>query len=178
MPQRLHHTIAQRADAIAKRSGLYKLTMIEPGTPRTLRWSPLLAIFAMPIGYVLFVGAADGQRMTAAGAIVGPLLLFGGFLGAMMLRFLGPRLMPRASVELDERERMVKARAGSISGWVLTVAAMAGCFYMACASAFGLWAPHTTVGWAYLAVMIEGWAFVLPVLVASWLQPADRLDQE
>lgn len=165
-------SLPQRLDDLARGSRLYGLTMIERPAPRNLRWQPGVIIASMLVGYILLVASLGVPQRSVAGAIAGSLLLFGGFLAANYVRFLGPRLMPYQAQPLDEREIAVKARAGSMSGTILIVLAIGGCFYMGAADAFALWAPRRPLDWIYLGLMIEGWWFTLPVLVASWLQPA------
>ncbi len=87
------------------------------------------------------------------------------------MRFAGPRLQPLNGTPLDERERKIRARAGHLSGVTVTIAAIAGCFYMGLAEPFKLWRPQSALEWVYLGLTIEGVAFVLPVFFASWMTP-------
>ncbi len=73
---------------------------------------------------------------------------------------------------LDERERILKARAGSISYLATTALAIGGCLYFGFAPLFDGRVPATSQEWIHLAFLLEAYALLLPVLVASWLQPA------
>jgi O-antigen/teichoic acid export membrane protein len=102
-------------------------------------------------------------------------MLYLAFAIAGWLRMFGPRLIGTRDHPLDERERMIKARAGHISGTIITVAVFLGCFYFAMAGPFRLWMPQVNE-WVALAFLIETCWFTLPVLVASWLQPRPERD--
>lgn len=99
------------------------------------------------------------------------MLFWAAFAAANLVRFFGPRIAPERG-PLDEREQMLKAKAGSLSGFALTILAVAGCFYFAFATRAGSWLPTTFFEWLHLGLAIETAALALPVLVASWLQPA------
>jgi hypothetical protein len=165
--------LPQRLDDLARWTGLYRMTMIERGEPRNLRWIPLLIVLAMPVGYVCmtlgFRDIRDKGMLTLVA--IGMLLFFGAFTGSILIRFLGPRLVATVDSPLDERERAIRYRALSISSGGLTILAALCCFYMASAKFFGLWAPEESQQWIWLGFMIEGWWFALPVFVASWLEP-------
>ena len=165
-----------RLDGLARKSGLYHMTMIDRPAPRNLRWIPLLILAAMSVGYALMIGAMHLVHPALIVAWAGSLLFFAGFTASNFTRLLGPRIVPDYGKSLDEREQALKARASSISGSILTVMAILCCFYIAFAGPFGIWSPTGTLDWVYLGLMIEGWAFILPVLVASWLQPMDAGD--
>lgn len=142
---------------------------------RNLRWLPLFVLAALPIGYALMV-AMTHKAVPVRVGFFGSLLFFGAYLAAMLIRLFGPRLVAEAGVRLDEREQMIKARAGSIAGTIVTILFVAFCLYAGCASSFGAWMPSSTIEWIYLGLGVQGVAFALPVLAASWLQP--RLDDE
>jgi hypothetical protein len=164
--------LPQRLDDFARWTGLYRMTMIERGEPRNLRWIPLLIVLAMPVGYVcMTLGIHDGGMLMLVA--IGMLLFFGAFTGSTLIRFLGPRLVATVGSTLDERELALRNRALSISGGSLTILAATGCFYMAGAKFLGLWVPDQSQHWIWLGFMVEGWWCTLPVLVASWLQPRD-----
>ncbi len=172
-------TFAERADAVAKGSGLYKLTLIDvQQNPRPIRWWSLLVLIGIVVGYGWTVEAIARPHSIAVSALAAPLLFFGAFLAANMIRFAGPRLQPLNGKPLDERERQVKTRAGNLSGVTITVAAIGGCFYMGVAPVFGWWAPRSTLDWIYLGMTGEGLAFVLPVFFASWMTPRPVTDKE
>lgn len=178
-----HKTIGGRLDAIAKGSGFYAVTMIERPRPRNLRFVPVMILAATLIGYVLTcVSSVDMPPMLISARIsygvAGALLFWSGSLAANFVRFLGPRIFPDPAAPLDERERILRARAGSISGGIVTALAMAGCFYCGFAQVFGWWMPRKLVEWTYLALLIQAGGFTLPVLIASWLQPADTPDED
>jgi hypothetical protein len=141
-----------------------------------LRWLPLPVLLALPASYALLVLTVRGSLSSdwrdtmwlafAAGAVFW--LSFGA---ANLMRLFGPRITREAGA-LDERERMLRARAGSISYFAMTVVAVGGCFYFGLASGPGAWRPASGTEWIYLGLLLEAYAFLLPVLVASWLQPA------
>jgi hypothetical protein len=173
------NTIARRADAFVHWTRLDRVTLLGHPERRNLRWWPALALVVMVIGYALVVTAIDDRPHSISGLFqigVGGLLLFGAMGTAGWLRMLGPRLAADLEHKLDERERMLRARAGHIGGRIIALLTIAGCFYFGAARPLGLWMPTQTIDWVYLGVMVEGWALVLPVLVASWLQP--RLDRD
>ena len=87
-----------------------------------------------------------------------------------LIRLFGPRVGWEGGA-LDERELILKARAGSIAGMILAALCALGCFYGGYAAVFGAWMPPTALEWVYLGMMIQAYALTLPVLVASWLQP-------
>jgi hypothetical protein len=155
--------------------------MTPHGAPRrrNLRWLPLLILLVMPASYALLVAAADGRtgpwQQTMWLSFAGSLLFFFAFAAAQLVRLFGPRVGWEGGA-LDERELMLKARAGSVSGAIIATLAALACFYGGFAAVFGTWMPATVLEWVYLGLMIEAWALALPVLVASWLQP--KLDEE
>ena len=172
-------TIAERADAFAKGSGLYRLTLIDAQQrPRPLRWWSIVVVAAIVTGYCWMVVVTHQPHRSVIEMLAAPLLFFGAFSASNALRFIGPRLQPLNGRALDEHERDIKARAGHLSGLVLTVAAIMGCFYQAVAPILHWWHPSTTYEWVQLGMAIEGLAFVLPVLFASWLLPPIMPDDE
>lgn len=143
--------------------------------PRSLRWWPLAPLAALGLGYVLQSGGARGLWDWRAG-IAGSFLFFAGFGAAQLMSLFGPRLFPDGAGALDERERMVRARAGSLSGEILTMLVALGCFYVGLAPAFApvfgpLWVPASPLEWAFLGLALLAAARLLPVLIASWLLP-------
>jgi len=144
--------------------------------PRNLRWLPLLVLAAMIVGYVLLVGTIRGAAWSWQVGITGSLIFVLAVIAAHLIRLFGPRVVVDRNGPLDERELMLNARAGSLSGTILTVVVVAGCFYASFAVVLGTWLPATPIEWAFLGVVVEAGAFVLPVLTASWLQPP--LDDE
>lgn len=170
------NTIARRADAFVHWTRLDRVVLLGRVERRNLRWWPALAIVAMPVGYALIIVAVDDHLGSLPQVVVGGLLLFGGLIAACYMRVLGPRLAADIEHGLDERERMLGARAGHVSGRIIVLLVIAGCFYCGAAQPLGWWMPNHLLDWTYLGLMIEGWALVLPVLVASWLQP--RFDRD
>ena len=168
--------LAQRLDDLARGSGLFRMTMIERPSPRNLRWLPLAVIVATVAGYVTIEFASPGRQNFVLLSIVGSLLLYGGFSVASVLRFFGPRLVADGTNPLDEREKLIRANAVGISGTIVTLVAIGGCFWMGFAKPFGLWMPRATYDWIGLAFLLEGVAFALPTLVASWLQGGEPAD--
>ncbi|HEU4959317.1 MAG TPA: hypothetical protein VFT56_02825 [Sphingomonas sp.] len=173
----LHNTIARRADAFARWTRLDRLTLIDRPEPRNLRWSPLAVIAAMAIGYTLLVRAENGHGGAFPSALAGALLFYVPFAAAVYMRMFGPRLVGDPQHPLDERERMVRARAGHLSGIVIAVLTISGCFSIGIGQQFGWWwTPRRLGDWIQLGMMIEAWMLMLPVLIASWLQPRAERD--
>ena len=160
-------------DRFVKRTGLFRVTMIERAPPRSLRWLPLLMLVALVVGYMLAAGLVPAS--TPYGALLrtmaGGLIFFIGYGSSFFLRYIGPRLDPAASEPLDEREKALRARAVAISGTVIPVTCMFAFFYFALAEPFGLWMPHTSLEWGYLGLALQAVWLALPAMVASWLQP-------
>jgi hypothetical protein len=140
--------------------------------PRSFRWTPLLVLTALIVGYVV-MAEAEMSHFPSAPFFVGWALFYGAYLVAAFLRIFGPRFSATEARPLDERELMIKARAYARSGILLTGFAMLGCAYMAIASAgvWGLWQPHTPNDWIALALGIQALAMLLPTWIASWLEP-------
>ena len=160
-----------------------KLDVLTPyGAPRrrNLRWLPLLILVALPAGYGLLAATLRG-----AGGPFGPLwtgyagaaLFWFAFAAAQLIRLFGPRVGWEGG-PLDERELMVKARAGSVAGSILAACCAIGCFYGGYAAVFGAWMPASALEWVYLGLIIEAYALTLPVMVASWLQAPPDEDEE
>jgi hypothetical protein len=142
--------------------------------PRSLRWTPLLAIAALVVGYVLM--AETSASRPGRTFFVGWLLFYGAYLLAAWLRIFGPRFVATALRPLDERELMVKARAYALSGILLVGFAMLGCFYMASTDILALWHPRTPNDWISLGFGLQAGAMLLPTLIASWLEPRPVAD--
>ncbi len=160
-------TLLERMDRFVHVTRLDRLAFLDP-RPRTLRWMPLAVLAALIGGYALTV---FHQAHIDRSFLVGWLLFIGAFLAANAIRLFGPRLVPTARHALDERERMVKARASALSGTILDIFTIAGCFYMGTADPLGWWRPRTLLDWTYLGMGVQGSALMLPTLIASWLQP-------
>lgn len=172
-------TIAERADAIAIGSGLYRLALIDPQRhPRPRRWSSLVVLLAIIGGYAWTVSTLAKPHSLTVPTLIAPLVFFGAFMAANLIRFAGPRLQPLNGAPLDERERAIKARAGHLSGVTITVMAIGGCLYQGVAPVLGWWSPRSPLDWIYLGLMLEGLAFVLPVFFASWMLPTQLPDDE
>jgi hypothetical protein len=166
--------IPGKLDALVHKAHLDVLTPYGAPQRRNLRWLPLAILAALPAGFGLLAAILRG-----AGGPSGPLwlgyagagLFWLAFTAAQLIRLFGPRVGWEGG-PLDERELILKARAGSIGGAILAVLCAAGCFYGGYAAVFGAWMPATALEWVYLGLIIEAYALTLPVLVASWLQPA------
>ena len=169
-------TMLERLDRIVHTARLDILTPHAQRRPRNLRWWPLLVIAALVVGYALMAASMHGRLSLRAG-VAGGFLFFVAYAVSLLIRLFGPRLVPEGATGLDEREQMIKARAGSLSGTILCVAAIQFCFWAAYASLFGGWMPKATLEWVYLGLGLQGAAFTLPVLIASWLQPALNDDE-
>lgn len=169
-------TLLAALDRFVHATRLDLLTPYGRPHPRNLRWLPLLALAAVVGGYVLLVGTANGGGSPKL-AFGGAVLFFLGFTAANLVRLFGPRLVG-ADLPLDERELMLKARAESVAGMIVTALAMLGCFYGGYAAVFGTWMPRATVEWVYLGLGFQAAAFALPVWVASWMQPKPDLEDE
>ncbi|TMJ17042.1 MAG: hypothetical protein E6G94_02700 [Alphaproteobacteria bacterium] len=157
-------------DRWAHRTRLDVLTPYGERKARSLRWLPVPFLAGIPLGCAMFVAGAEGGAgigMSTAGAI----LFFTCLLAANLMRLFGPRITYAQGAPLDERERSIRARAGNLSGAILIWAAILACFYAAYASVFGAWMPRQAAEWVYLGFGLQGWWLLLPVLIASWLQP-------
>ena len=145
--------------------------------PRNLRWTPLLAFAAMAVGYAIAASEFRGSAASLQLGFAGVALFMLGYICACLVRLFGPRLN-EVDPPLDERERAIRARAGNISFFIVTLLAAAGCFYGAYASVFGSWMPHNALEWSYLGLALQAAAMALPVWVASWLQPRPDPEDE
>ena len=138
------------------------------------RWLPLLILVALPAGYGLLAATLRGAGWSFGHLWIGFAsagLFWFAFAAAQLIRLFGPRVGWEGG-PLDERELIVKARAGSIAGSILAALCATGCFYGGYAAVFGAWMPATALEWVYLGLIVEAYALTLPVLVASWLQPS------
>jgi hypothetical protein len=145
--------------------------------PRNLRWLPLLALAAMVAGYAVMVAEFHPGGHSLQLGFGGVILFILGYFCACLVRLFGPRLADAAR-PLDEREQLVRARAGNISFFIITVLAMLGCFYGGYAAVFGTWMPRAAIEWVYLGLFFQAAAMALPVWVASWLQPKPDPEDE
>jgi hypothetical protein len=163
-----------RLDRMVHKAGLDVLTPYGAPRRRNLRWLPLVILLALPAGYGLLLFSL--HRIETAGmrafwlGLAGSALFFLAFGAAQLIRLFGPRVGWEGGA-LDERELILKARAGSIAGSIVAALCALGCFYGGYAAVFGAWMPASAVEWVYLGLIIEAYALTLPVLVASWLQP-------
>ena len=174
-------TLLEKMDRAVYATGIDRI-IFRKIKPRTLRWTPLFVLAALIGGYALMVvnepGAAHRALRLNAGFLVGAPLFFGSYSLAMLVRFLGPRLVPTIDGPLDERELIIRARAHALSGTVLAIAAMAGCFYMGVAGIFGWWQPASALDWMYLGLGLQGGFLALQTLFASWMQPRPVADDQ
>jgi hypothetical protein len=170
-------TLPERLDRMVHASRLDFMTPFGAPRPRNLRWLPALILIALPAGYTLLIWAlhhavpGGSPGWPGAVAVAGLLLYAIALVAAAFVPLFGPRVGSGAQ-GLDERELMLRARAGNLAGRVITLLATLGCFYCAFATFFGLWAPAGTLEWVNLGMIVSAYAAVLPVLIASWLQPA------
>ena len=144
--------------------------------PRSFRWSPLLVLAALVVGYVLMAKTSSWTDLRTY--LIGALLFYGAFVVTGFLRLLGPRFTSTELHPLDERELMVKARAHASSGVVLATFAMFGCFYMATAGLPGFWHPHLPYDWVNLGFGLQALGLLLPTWIASWLEPRTVADYD
>ncbi len=171
--------IADRADALAKGSGLYRLTLIDAQrNPRPRRWLSIVVVAGIIGGYGWTAAVLRQPHGLLLPALIAPVVFMLAFCAAQYLRWAGPRLAPLNGDSLDERELAIRARAGSLSGLAITILAVLLCFYQATALMLGWWHPQSPVDWLYLGLAIEALAISLPVLFASWMMPAVPLDAD
>jgi hypothetical protein len=164
-------TLLGRMDRMVYATRLDRLIFMK-FQPRTLRWTPLFVIAALVAGYAMMTKTPSAM---ARDFWIGLLLFWGAYLAAGFVRVFGPRFTATELHPLDERELMVKARAYAISGLVLGMLAMVGCFYMSGAEMLGLWYPRS-FEWIYLGFGIQAGGMLLPTWIASWLQPRPGRD--
>lgn len=166
-------TLPERMDHLVHVMRLDRLFVGER-RPRTFRWTPLLVIAALVVGYVQMT--QTGNKLVP-GFFVGWLVFYGAFLAAAFLRALGPRFTATVHQPLDERELMVKARAHAVSGMVLAGVVMLGCFYMTSSAVPWLWHPQA-MDWFHLGFGVQAVSALLPTWIASWLEPRAEMDLE
>jgi len=168
--------LPRKLDRLVHRSRLDFMTPYGAPRPRNLRWLPALVLLALPAGYALLFAGIHGlyrhQDMTSAAWLVGAgmLLFWGAVVASCLIGFFGPRVAPEAE-GLDERELMLRARAGNVSGHLLVALVTLACFYGAYAAVFGTWMPATAYEWFSLGFAVLAYARLMPALIASWLQP-------
>ena len=164
-------SVSSGLDRLVRMSRLDLLSPEGRHRSRNLRWLPLVLLIGVAIGFALLVDppgiGEPARRLRMAGAFI---FVF-CFIGSSLIRLAGPRLAPRTDRPLDERELVLRARAGSLSGSIIAILAVLGCFYFAAAIVYGWWIPRSAIEWVFLGLIIQAWAFALPVAVSSWLQP-------
>ena len=173
-------TLLATLDRFVHVTRLDVLTPYHERRPRNLRWLPLPVLLALPASYAILILGLRGSlspdwRETMWLTFAAGVVFWLAFAAANLMRLFGPRIVPEAG-KLDEREHMLKAHAGSISYFAVTMFAIGGCFYFALAPLLGGWVPRSSQEWVYLGLLLEAYALLLPVLVASWLQPAPKAD--
>jgi hypothetical protein len=166
-------TLLGKMDRLVYATRLDRL-LFRKAQPRAFRWTPLLVIAALIMGFVLM---AQSGIANAADFLIGWLIFYGAIVAAGLLRALGPRFTATVHQPLDERELMVKARAHAASGVVLAMIVTLGCFYMASAGVPWLWHPQF-MDWFNLGFGIQGVSALLPTWIASWLEPRPAADHE
>ena len=164
--------LLQRMDRLVYATGIDRIIFMK-SQPRALRWTPLLVIAALVIGYVLMAKTVSSPGRNF---LIGWAIFYGAFLAATLIRVVGPRFKATAIGPLDERELTVRSRAYATSGMLLAGLTMLGCFYMAGAGPLGLWHPHTPNDWIALGFGIQAGGILLPTLIASWLEPRPIAD--
>ncbi|MGK6319833.1 hypothetical protein [Sphingomonas sp. DT-204] len=167
-------TLLEKMDRLVYATRLDRIVFMKM-QPRAFRWTPLLVIAALIVGYVLMAKTGVGID---ADFLIGWLIFYGAIVAAALLRALGPRFTATVNQPLDERELMVKARAHAISGVVLAMIVTLGCFYMASAGVPWLWHPQKFMDWFNLGFGIQGVSTLLPTWIASWLEPRPAADHE
>lgn len=167
-------TLLQRMDRLVYATRLDRVVFMKI-QPRTLRWTPLFVLAALVAGYGIMAQATIGLDRKF---LLGWLLFYGAYLTAAFLRVFGPRFIPTALHPLDEREMAVKMRAYALSGSLLVSLAMLGCFYLAFAAVLRLWQPRNPNDWVSLGLGMQAVAMLLPVLIASWIEPRPAPNQE
>jgi hypothetical protein len=170
-------TIPARLDRFIRATRLDLLSPEGRHRSRNLRWLPLPILLALPLGYALLAAPLGEVEGVPRAPLAGALIFFAAFVASSLIRFIGPRLAPGADRPLDERELVLEARAGSVSGSIIVLLTVLGCFYCAGASVYDWWRPRGTAEWVFLGLAIQGYAFALPVLVASWFQPRAEEDE-
>lgn len=167
-------TLIEKMDRLVLATRIDRLLFRERA-PRSFRWSPLLVIAALILGYWLMARAGG---VLVPGFFIGWLIFYGAIVAAGVLRVLGPRFTESVNRPLDERELMVKARAHAISGTVLAMVTTLGCFYMASSGHPWLWHPRGLMDWFNLGFGFQGLAALLPTWIASWIEPRHQVDPE
>ncbi|MFV3126438.1 hypothetical protein [Niveispirillum sp. KHB5.9] len=167
-------TLLQKMDHLVYAIRLDRIIFMKM-QPRAFRWTPLLVIAALAVGYVLM---AMVPNVLVPGFWIGWLSFYGAIIAAHMFRVFGPRFTATVHHPLDERELMVKARAHAMSGVTMTIAAMLGCFYMTTAGLPWFWHPNPPIDWINLGFGVQGISVLLPTWFASWLQPPPVVDGE
>lgn len=168
-------TLLERMDWFAHVTRLDRLAFLD-WQPRSLRWIPVLPIAGLVASLVLIV-QAEGHPGSIRQLFAAILLFTAFYLATVIVRLFGPRFHYAARHPLDERELAIKARASGISGTIVTIGVIVGCFYMALASFVGGWRP-TALDWVYLGLGVQGTAFALPTLIASWLMPRPGAEED
>jgi len=168
-------TLLNRMDRLVYATRLDRL-IFRKVQPRSFRWSPLLVLAALVVGYVLMAKSSILPDLRTY--LIGTMLFYGALVVAGFLRLLGPRFTPTELHPLDERELTVKARAHAVSGIALATFAMLGCFYMATVGLPGLWHPRTPNDWVNLGFGLQALGILLPTWIASWLEPPATADLE
>jgi hypothetical protein len=166
-------TILGQMDRVVYATGLDRIIFMK-FQPRSFRWTPLLLIAVLVAGYALM---ANAQGPVRPGGLMGWMLFYGAFLAAGLVRVFGPRFRPTFTHPLDERELTVRSRAYALSGILLAGVAMLGCFYMGGADLLRLWRPHTPNDWVSLGFGFQAGGWLLPTLIASWLEPRPADDE-
>jgi len=104
-------TLLQKMDRLVYATGIDRIIFMK-FQPRTFRWSPLLVIAVLVVGYVLMARTSSQPDRSF---LIGSMLFYGAFMVAVFLRLFGPASTARP---LDERQLMVKSRAYAVSGIV------------------------------------------------------------
>lgn len=152
--------------------------------PRPTRWLPLVILIALPVGYaMMFEGPVQADKYHGLILVGLGIVTFTGALAlSAYARLVGPRLQGSTDNPLDERERMLRDRAGNIAGHFFSFLSMFGCMYFGFAyddlpkAIFHvqLWHPRSIPEWTNLGLLLQGYFFILPGFIASWLLPREH----
>ena len=167
-------TLLARMDRLVYATHLDRIVFMKV-RPRTFRWLPLCVFAVLVGGYVMM---AESAAIPTRTYVTGSMVFYGAYVAAAFLRVFGPRFVGTVRDPVDERELMVKFRAHALSGILVTIFAMLGCFYMAIASIWGLWHPRLLTDWINLGFAFQAGGILFPTLIASWMQPRSPRDSE
>ena len=79
-------TLLQKMDRLVYATGIDRIIFMK-FQPRSFRWSPLLVIAVLVVGYVLMARTSSQPDRSF---LIGSMLFYGAFMVAVFLRLLGP----------------------------------------------------------------------------------------